>query len=260
MVPSLALCKAVSILVHLVYKQRRSTPYDLVASKTSRSLFISDATLNVLWKVQLPDKDVRQWTVEGLPVGLSINSSDELIVVVSREGTLQLDIYRSSNVAKTRSISLPTDITLPSNAVQSSKGSFYILYGNKTSPRTICELAFDGKKIIRSLDFPSSLDDRFKAFCPRHLSIDEDDRVFVTHYRAGKVLLYNSQLTHFKEFSYEKHQIGLPQRIYYSQETQQLIVGHGRSPSSISIFKLYSWSTVVYKTWTILLQPYPLGS
>ena len=56
---------------------------DIAASGVSRSIFISEGN-GYIFKIQMPSKEISQWKIKGRPWGLSINSSDELIVVVVR--------------------------------------------------------------------------------------------------------------------------------------------------------------------------------
>ena len=57
-------------------------PWDMAASGVSRSILIGDYGNECIWRIQMPSKEISRWKIDGRPWGLSINSSDELIVFV----------------------------------------------------------------------------------------------------------------------------------------------------------------------------------
>ena len=81
-----------------------------------------------------------------------------------------------------------------------------------------------------------------KNWDPKHLSFDDDGRLFVAEHRHARVYLLSSQLTDprilLKQF---QHQLVGPQRLCYVREKQQLIVGQIGwidKPGLVSVFNV----------------------
>ena len=107
-------------------------------------------------------------------------------------------------------------------------------------------MSIDGTKIIRSFGHRSIESNESKDcldWWPRHLSIDEDDNIFVADFRTDRrqtVVLLNPRLDeHQILVNRDQHQIDGPWRLCYVREKQMLIVGHGGwSSPSVSLFSL----------------------
>ena len=224
-------------------------PYDMAASGVSRSIFISDYRDNrCIWRIQMPSKEISRWEIDGWPGGLSINSSDELIVFVGRGGRYYIDVYRCEDGGRIKEVDVEDVVygwnlswNLPLPVVQSSNGNFIIRHLSRDGDRVylISEVSIDGTKIIRSFD-PRSIESKEpKNWWPWHFSIDEDDNIFVAEYDNHRVVLLNPRLDeHQILVNRDRHQIDGPRRLCYVREKQMLIVGCGRSSSSVSLFSL----------------------
>ena len=92
-------------------------PWDMVASKLSRSIFISDRDNRCLWRIQMPGREISRWEMDREPGKMSISSSDVLVVCVVRVGRGYLNLYRSSDVMLIESIPLPTKMKILYHAV-----------------------------------------------------------------------------------------------------------------------------------------------
>ena len=53
-------------------------PLGMVSSSIGRALFIGE--MGRIWKIQIPGNEISSWDVDGRPVGLSITSSNQLLV------------------------------------------------------------------------------------------------------------------------------------------------------------------------------------
>ena len=220
-------------------------PLDMAASGVSRSIFISDDFNRCIWRIQMPSKKISRWEIDGRPRELSINSSDELIVSVERDHRYYIDVYRCEDGERIKEIQVvdvvPGYVVVPP-VVQSLNGNFIIDHLSTDDPlvHLISEVSIDGTKIIRSFD-PRSIESKeLEDWRPRHLSIDEDDNIFVADYRNDRVVLNPRLDEHQFLVSRDQHQIDAPTRHCYVREKQMLIVGHGRwSSTSVSLFSLY---------------------
>ena len=224
-------------------------PYDMAASRVCRSMFISDFDNRCIWRIQMPSKKISRWEIDGRPSGLSVNSSDELIVGVSRDGLRYIDMYRCGNGGRIKSISVDVDsvglllhdallYAGPPNVVQSSNGNFIIVHRSTDDPgvHLISEVSIDGTKIIRTFD-PRSTES--KEWRPRHLSIDEDDNLLFIDSNSDRVVLLNPRLDkHQILVNRDKHQIVGQERLCYVREKHMLIVGHRDPPTLVSLYSL----------------------
>ena len=214
---------------------------DMVASKLSRSIFISDSGNRCLWRIQNPRREISRWGVDGKPSKLSISSSDVLVVVVFRGGCLYLNLYRSSDVMLIESIPLPTAIHALNHAVQLSNGNFIISHSMDDDPDEflISELSVDGRRFIRIFDPRNFAIDYWE---PEYLSIDEDGNIFIADYSNGKIVLLHSRWTDFQILlNIDQHSIKPPRTLCYLQEKQQLLVSQSRlkgSTDDVCVFNL----------------------
>ena len=203
-------------------------PEDMSASKVSRSMFISDRGDRCLWRVQMPGGGISRWEMDGTPGSLSITSSNELIVDVRRDDRYYLDIFSCSDVTRTQSIPLTTDVKNVRHAVQSSDGNIIILHSTENFPDVyqISELSIVGRNFIRTFDPRSVQSMNIKNWDPSHLSFDDDGHLFVVDRRHYRLYLLSSQLTDpqilLKPY---QHQLDGLHRLCYVREKQQLIVG-----------------------------------
>ena len=221
-------------------------PLDMVASKRSRSIFISDRDNRCLWRIQMPGKEVSRCEVDGEPYRMSISSSDVLVVHVIRDDREYLNMYRSLEVMLIESIPLPTEMKVLIHAVQLSTGNFIISHSinDDSDVFLISELSVDGRKFIRSFDHRSFASIGLDGWTPRHLSIGEDGNIFIADYSNGRVVLLHSRWTDVQMLlNSDQHSIESPRRLCYIQEKRQLIVGQRRSGGStddVRVFNLCS--------------------
>ena len=245
--------------------RRMQYPSDIAASGVSRAIFISDLNSRCVWRIQIPSKTISLGLIQknGWPWELSVNSSDELIVLVLRDPRYYIDMHRCVDFERIKSIQVVGDVPkVLHHVVQSSNGNFIILHGSRDIPPVyrISEVSIDGTKTIRSTE-SSELQD----WWPQHLSIDEDDNIFVADQKNDVVILFNPRLDeHRNLLSREEHRISGPktlcyvrdehlsiaslnrddhhirgpQRLCYVRAKQMLIVGHGWASPSVSLFSL----------------------
>ena len=219
-------------------------PWDMSASKVSRSMFISDPGDRSLWRVQMPGGGISRWEMDGTPGSLSITSSDELIVVVRREDRDYLDIFSCLDVTKTPSIPLPTEVKYVRHAVQSSNRNCIISHSTENSPDAyqVSELSIDRKNFIRTFDPRSVKSMNIKNWEPEHLSFDDDGRLFVVDLHHERVYLLSSQLTDPQILlKSDQHKLRGSHRLCYVREKQQLIVGRAGligDPGRVCVFNV----------------------
>ena len=136
--------------------QGMKRPYDMVASKVNRSIFISDYGANMLWKLQMPCKTISKGRIEGELGRLSVNATgDSLIMPVGLDGHgHSLNVHRSLDVRKINSITLPLLLFIQKvwHAVQLSNGNFIVAY-LRTRMDYLSEMSNNRKDIHPDVSF-----------------------------------------------------------------------------------------------------------
>ena len=207
-------------------------PSDMASSKKDRAIFICDWIDNnrCLWRIQMPDRTIRRYEIDGQPWKLSITPSDDLLVMVGRHTGSSLDIFRSSDVKCLQSVPLPTKVQQMEYAVQATNGNFVMTYGdpNILNKHVIIELSKDGTQFLRTFDLHSVDSIPLKTWTPIYIAIGEDGNIFVADSsdNGHRVFLLNSRLNRIEmELNHDRHQIDQPWRLCYVQEKHMLIVG-----------------------------------
>ena len=221
-----------------------SDPYDMAASKPSRSIFISDSLTQYLWKIHMPGREIFKWPIDGRPGCISVSSTGVLIVCVYRYGRFYLNLYRSSDVTLIESLPLPTELKKLNHAIQLLNGNFVIAYSLMNDPDSflISELSDNGTNFIQEINPRSTKSSPMYYWIPCHLSIDEDENIFIADHENDRIILVNSRLTDVHILlNRDQHSIKLPWRLCYVSEKQQLIVRQGKSDrpaSGVCIFNI----------------------
>ena len=206
--------------------------FDIASSKKDRSIFICDSDINnpCLWRIQVPDRIIRRYEIDGRPWRLSITPSDDLLVMVGRHNGSSLDIHRSSDVKRLQSVPMPTKVHNMKHAVQITNGNFIITYEDPNIPDryVISELSEDGTQFLRTFDLHSIDSIPLNNWEPFHIAIGEDGNIFVADFsdNGHEVFLLNSRLNRIEmELNHDRHQIDRPTRLCYVQTKHMLIVG-----------------------------------
>ena len=128
--------------------------YDMASSKKDRAIFIcgTDDNNRCVWRIQMPNKIIRRYKINGLPWRLSVTPSDDLLVLVIRQDLLYLNIYRSSDVKQLQSTLMPTEIKKMYHAVQTTNGNFVVACDDQNFPDRfmVREISKDGTQFLRN--------------------------------------------------------------------------------------------------------------
>lgn len=160
-------------------------------------------------------------------------------------------IYES-NAEFIRSIQLPKEIAHHRYAVQTSFGNFIIIHkwsGEKGEIRRsdvlerdrkwiVSELTSDGQVVIRRF-IPSNATQKLNF--PTYLSLDSDDRVFISDDMNRRIILLDSDLAWNKVIcpTHEENEKWMdfrPKRCCYDEAKQQLIVGASSQEDGINVY------------------------
>lgn len=220
-------------------------PTGIGSSEKEKCLYVSDYFKKCVWKIiigtDVEHKIIKWLTTEHKPSTLSISSDGHLLMI--NESSTILMIYGSDSEL-IQSIQLPKEVEKPIHAVENSNGNYLIVYrcgekeekgrrwwveGSLACEFGISEYTGDGQLVRRFT--PSNKAQ--ELYEPSYISIDSDDRVFVTEYEHDRVMLLDSDLEcrlilcPTKEES-EETRLRLPFRSCYDNEKKQLIIAGGR--------------------------------
>ena len=223
-------------------------PYDLAASISSRSIFISEYGEGLkcaIWKIQFPDKHISKIFDSGFLTRvnsmkedvfkLSASALGELLALVKRGGRWYVYIYQSSDDSQTNRIVIRKTNIEPGHAVLSSRRNIIISYLDLAAEaHFVGEMTLKGE-IIREFDLQSIESIVNLDWWPEYLAMDENNDIFVADVSCNRILLLNSQLNdckvliagsaECKDKPYVRHQLDQPWRLCYVSEKDYLIVG-----------------------------------
>ena len=212
-------------------------PIDIGSSEKLNCFYVSDSEGYCIWKITKEKGDghkVMKWLTTGHePDTISVSVDGNLLMV--HDSSPILTIY-GSDAEIIQSIHLPPDIKDPVHAVETSIGNFIILHSwtkkaehwsgltDREKNWVVSELTRDGQEVIRRF-IPANKDQ--ELYDPSYISLDSDDRVFVTDTMNGSVILLDSDLEWNQIISPSEELLvwKLPHRLFYDKEKKQLIVG-----------------------------------
>jgi len=213
-------------------------PFGLVACPYNNCLYASDLHNNRLQRVDLSGSNaVMKWSVAHWPVGLSVNSEHNLLVVSQGEHKLQIFTTHGTLL---QNIQLQADIEYPRHAVQLSTGQFLVSHFGSLGLHRVCLVGVDGA-VVRSYGGQegSQLTQMNK---PRGLAVDREGRVLVADEGNNRLLVIDQSLSSAHEMSVSvdggligpcslwydgglKH----PQCLWYDQSRRRLYIGEWRA-------------------------------
>jgi len=192
-----------------------------VACPYNKCLYASDYdNNNSVHRVDVSGRNaVMKWSVACGPVGLSVNSEHNLLVVSECERKLQIFTTRGTLL---QNIQLHADMRNPRHAVQLSTGQF--LVSHSCSSHRVCLVGVDGA-VVRSYggEKESQLTQTNE---PEGLAVDREGRVLVADERNHRLLVIDQSLSSAHEMSVCVDR-GLegPRSLWYDQSRRRLYIG-----------------------------------
>jgi len=171
--------------------------YGLAACPYNNCLYASDWHNNSVHRVDLSGSNaVMKWSVARRPVGLSVNSEHNLLVVIQGESKLQ--IFRpTTHGTLLQDIHLQADIGDPRHAVQLSTGQFLISHSG--SLHRVCLVGVDGA-VVRSYGEQKG-SQLTQMTHPAGLAVDREGRVLVADWFNNRLLVIDQSLSSAHEMS-----------------------------------------------------------
>jgi len=201
----------------------------LAACPYNNCLYASDSGTNGVHRVELSGSNaVMTWSVAGRPIGLSLNTDHNLIVVSGDKCKLQIFTTRGTLL---QDIQLQADIERPWHAVQLPASSQFLVSHTRLLPgllHRVCLVGVDGA-VVRSYggQWGSELT---QMNWPRCLAVDREGRVLVADAGNNRLLVIDQSLSSAHEMSVSVDGgLNGPTSLWYDQSRRRLYIGerHG---------------------------------
>jgi len=167
----------------------------LAACASNKCLYASDCTNYSVHRVELSGSNAAtKWSVGRDPLGLTVNSAKNVLVVIACECQLQ---QFTTHGTLLQTIQLQPDIEYPVQVVALSNGQFVISHGG--THHRVCLLDVKGA-VVRS--YGGTLgSDLTKMNWPTGLAVDEDENILVADGDNNRLLVLDRSLTSAREMS-----------------------------------------------------------
>jgi len=212
--------------------------FGLAACPHNNCLYASDWHNHCVHRVKLSgDNAVMKWSVAHGPVGLSLNSEHNLLVVSQEESKLQIFTTRGRRL---QNIRLQADIKCPWHAVQLATGQF--LVSHHGSLHRVCLVGVDGA-VVRSYGGQKG-SQLTQMNEPAGLAVDREGRVLVADHYNDRLLVIDQSLSsaHEMPVSVDGGLTG-PYSLWYDQSRRRLYIGELDGGRVIVIHKLKEFTT-----------------
>jgi len=212
--------KTFTLQRHIKVPGRGSISFGLAACPHNNCLYASDCNNCCVHRVELSGNNaVMKWSVAYGPVGLSVNSQHNLLVVSRDERKLQIFATRGSLL---QVIKLQADIGCPQHTVQLPTGQFLISDGG--SLHRVCLVGADGA-VVRS--YGRQVGSQITQMNgPAGLAVDREGRVLVADQENDRLLVIDQSLSSAHEMSVSvRGGLKGPYSLWYDQSRRRLYIG-----------------------------------
>jgi len=194
--------------------------YGLAACPHNNCLYASDWYNNSVHRVELSGSNaVMKWSVGRWPLGLSVNSEHNLLVVSRGERKLQIFTTHGTLL---QNIKLQADIEYPEHAVQLPTGQ--LLVSDSGSLHRVCLVGVDGA-VVRSYGGREG-SQLTQMNGPAGLAVDREGRVLVADWHNDRLLVIDQSLSSAHEMSVcVDGRLKGPYSLWYDQSCRRLYIG-----------------------------------
>jgi len=230
--------KTFTLQRHITVPGLGDRSYGLAACPHNNCLYASDHNNDSVHRVELSGrKSVKKWSVTGRPVGLSVNSEHNLLVVSYAECRLQIF---TTDGTLLQNIQLQADIEDPNHAVQLPTGQFLVSHWG--SLHRVCLVGVDGA-VVRSYGGQEG-SQLTQMNEPEGLAVDREGRVLVADRLNNRLLVIDQSLSnaHGMSVCVGGGLFG-PTSLWYDQSRRRLYIGEWSRGRVIVIDNLKDFST-----------------
>jgi len=205
---------------HITVPGLGDNPLGLAACPHNNCLYASDCNNASVHRVELSgSNEVMKWSVGRTPVGLSVNSEHNLLVVSQGERKLQIFTTHGTLL---QNIQLQADIERPLHAVQLPTGQFLVSHFG--SLHRVCLVGVDGAVVRSYGGQPGSQLTQMND--PAGLAVEREGRFLVADQSNNRLLVIDQSLSSAHEMSVRVDG-GLkgPFSLWYDQSRRRLYIG-----------------------------------
>jgi len=196
--------------------------YGLAACPHNNCLYASDWIFGRVHRVAVSDRNaVMEWSVASRPVGLSVNSEHNLLVVSEGERKLQVFTTHGSLL---QNIQLQADIERPCHALQLPTGQFLVSPSSLSGLYRVCLVGDDGAVVHRYGGQMGS--QPTQIIVPAGLAVDREGRVLVADDYNNRLLSIDQSLSSAHEMTVcADGGLKWPRSLWYDQSRRRLCIG-----------------------------------
>ena len=172
---------------------------DVTSCEHYRCVYIADHIDECIHRVDAQGAPIAatRWAVNDKPVGLSVNAAHNVLVTCREVRKIK---EFSSHGGLLRELTLPDDVINPRHAIQTRSGEFIVCHGGDDDDdvHRVCKISADGHNVIQSHGGLSG-SDIGQYHGPRHLTVDNNEFVFVADIGNRRVTLLSPTLVYIRQ-------------------------------------------------------------
>jgi len=191
----------------------------ILASPRYNCLYISDPGLGVIYRYNLSNKVITKWFVGDACYGLSLTSTDNVLVTL-RDSKQIKEFAQDGRLV--RQISLDSSIVDPYHSVQLSSDRFVVCHGLYDSVHRVCMLNHNSIIKCEGGRQGSGFEHLYE---PRNLAVNKLEHVLVTDRLNNRVVWLNPSLTFLSYIDIPGYQLFRPWALHLDELTHRLYIG-----------------------------------
>jgi len=226
-----------TLLRCLAVPQLGALSYGLAVCPGNKCLYASDYNNDSVHRVELTDSmAVTNWSVARQPAGLTVNRSENLLVVSHAERKLQEFNTRGTLL---QNIQLQLHKENPWQAIDLPSGQFVVSCSTKL--RSVSSVYVNGIIIRRYSRIKGS---QLTKINPAGLAVDKHGNILVADMSNHRLLMIDRSLTSAHEMSVSVDGgLNEPYRLWYDESRDRLYIGEWRGGRVIVIDHLKNYYT-----------------
>jgi len=216
--------------------------HGLAACPSNKCLYASDYHNDRVHRVELSGSNaVMKWFVARHPIGLSVNTGHNLIVLSGGECKLQIFTTRGTLL---QNVQLQADIKYPVHAVQlPATSQFLVSHGCVSLLHRVCLVGVDGA-VVRSYG-GQARSELTEMNEPKGLAVDREGRVLVADLYNNRLLVIDQSLSSAHEMSvHVDGGLDSPYSLWYDQSRRRLYIGEWHGGRVIVVDNLKDFSNI----------------
>jgi len=171
---------------------------DMTSCEHYRCVYIADHIDECIHRLDVQGAPIAttRWAVNDKPAGLSVNAAHNVLVTCRLVRKIK---EFSSHGDLLRELTLPDDVINPRHAIQTLNSEFIVCHGgDDDAVHRVCKIRADGRHVIKSHGGQRG-SDICQYHGPRHLTVDNNEFVFVADIGNRRVTLLSPMLDYIRQ-------------------------------------------------------------